>query len=104
MTTTWKTKYGPRRVKREAPTIAEAFAAAQDMADGYDQQVELAASLLGIAVDEVRAAVPRMMARPKKIDIVAPAAHGRAVRTVVVERTPSRRVISIPKGALHRGV
>src|SRR4051812_31483875 len=44
----------PIRVRREPPTIAEAVVAAQDLADDLEQQVEIAAGLIGLPPDEVR--------------------------------------------------
>ncbi|MFD0934093.1 hypothetical protein ACFQ12_02710, partial [Methylobacterium trifolii] len=44
----------PIRVRKEPPTIVEAVAAAQDLADDLDQQVEIAAGLIGLPADEVR--------------------------------------------------
>jgi hypothetical protein len=46
----WKTKYGPRRVRHEAPTLEEAIAAAQGLCEELDQQAEIAAALMGTAV------------------------------------------------------
>ena len=39
----------PIRVRREPPTVNEAVAAAQDLADDVEQQVEIAAGLIGPA-------------------------------------------------------
>ncbi|MFC6051169.1 hypothetical protein ACFPYM_25340, partial [Methylobacterium hispanicum] len=44
----------PIRVRREPPTVAEAVAAAQDLADDLEQQVEIACGLIGLPADEVR--------------------------------------------------
>src|ERR1700736_5973832 len=48
MTKAWKTKYGPRRVRRDPPTLDEAIFAAQGLTDDPQAQVEIAASLLGV--------------------------------------------------------
>ena len=48
MSTTWKTKYGPRRVRHDPPTIEEAIAAARDLTDDVQEQVEIAASLIDL--------------------------------------------------------
>jgi hypothetical protein len=42
----WKTKYGVRRVRHEAPTLEEAIAAAQGLSDELKQQAEIAAALI----------------------------------------------------------
>ena len=41
----WKTKYGPRRVRQELPTLEEAIFAAQGLSDDLDEQAAIAASL-----------------------------------------------------------
>jgi hypothetical protein len=42
------------RVRHEPPTIDEAIAAARGMTADRDQQVEIAAGLIGMAADQVR--------------------------------------------------
>lgn len=87
----------PIRVRREPPTIAEAVAAAQDLADDVEQQVEIAAGLIGLEADEVRPHVlsaAKAAARPQRAQeqrieqrILAPASPNRAPpRAVIVER------------------
>ena len=49
----WKTKYGPRRVPVEAPTLAEAIFAAQGLTDDAAEQTEIAAALMGLPPDKV---------------------------------------------------
>ena len=44
----WNTKYGPRRVRDEAPTLDEAIAVAQGLSDELDAQTEIAASRMGL--------------------------------------------------------
>jgi hypothetical protein len=89
----WKTKYGPRRVRQEAPTLEEAIVAARGLSDELDEQAGIAASLMGLPVDQVRAALLKL-APPRKdlqksVVFTGPAS---APRTIVVERKPSRRV------------
>jgi hypothetical protein len=55
MGTTWHTKWGVRRVRKDPPTIEEALIAAESMTDDLDQRVEIAASLIGAPVEEVKA-------------------------------------------------
>jgi mono/diheme cytochrome c family protein len=50
----WNTKYGPRRVRYEPPTLREAIAAAQGLSDELNEQAEIAASLIGLSRDQVR--------------------------------------------------
>ena len=54
MSATWKTKWGVRRVRRDTPTIEEALIAAESLANDAGQRAEIAASLMGIPVDEVK--------------------------------------------------
>ena len=95
----------PIRVRREPPTVAEAVAAAQDLADDVEQQVEIAAGLIGLAPDEVRphvvAAAKAAAARPPRAPeprieqrIMAPASPNRAPpRAVIVERRSRPAVV-----------
>ena len=88
----WNTKYGPRRVRNDAPTLEEAIAAAQGLSDNIDEQAEIAASLIGLPRDQVRAAL--LKAAPPRKDVIRSVAFtgpASAPRTVVVER--KRRMI-----------
>ncbi|MGP0091597.1 MAG: hypothetical protein ACLPKB_16790 [Xanthobacteraceae bacterium] len=91
----WNTKYGARRVRHDAPTIEEAIAAARDLSDELDLQVEIAASLIGLPHDRILAQL--LKAAPPRKDVsksVVLAGRASAPRTIVVERKPSRRVTS----------
>jgi hypothetical protein len=91
MSGVWHTKYGPRRVRHDPPTLAEAVAAARGLTDDVDEQVEIAASLMDLPPDVVRAEVLKA-ARPRKdLSTVAFVGRAGAPRAVVVERRPSRR-------------
>ena len=62
---------GPPRVRHEPPTIEEAIAAAQDLAADPEQQVVIAAGLMGMLEDQVRsqvlsAASKRALSRPAR--------------------------------------
>lgn len=102
---TWKTKYGPRRVRVDAPTLQEAITAAQGLSDNIDEQAEIAASLMGVSRDEARAELIKF-APPRKdvIKTIAFTGPASAPRTVVVERKPSRRVISPGAAAVRAGL
>ena len=91
----WNTKYGPRRVRYEPPTLREAIAAAQDLSDELNEQAEIAASLIGLSRDQVRTELLKV-APPRKdvIKSVAFVGPASSQRTVVVERKPTRRMIS----------
>ena len=96
MSDMWKTEFGPRRVKREPPTLDEAIIAAQGLTDDLAQQAELAASLMGIAVDEtVRKAVAKASAKSRAT--VAATGRGGMQREVVVERKTVRRPSSVKR-------
>jgi tRNA pseudouridine-54 N-methylase len=91
----WNTKYGPRRVRHEAPTLEEAIVAAQGLTGELDEQAEIAASLIGLPVDQVRAEL--LKSAPLRKDIVKSVVFTgspSAPRTVVVERKPTRRIAS----------
>ncbi len=54
MSTVWKTKWGPRRVRKEPPNIDEALQAAESITDDPAAKIEIAATLMGITVEAVR--------------------------------------------------
>ncbi|BDL38114.1 MAG: hypothetical protein ACAH20_08550 [Methylobacteriaceae bacterium] len=92
----------PIRVRREPPTVDEAVAAAQDLADDVEQQVEIACGLIGLGPDEVRphvvaaakAAAARPAHRPLEQRILAPTSPNRAPpRAVIVERRSRPTVV-----------
>ena len=81
MATTWKTKWGVRRVRRETPTIEEALIAAESLANDPGQRAEIAASLMGVPVEEVKLLAAKQAAKTRgRASLVA----GRT-RAVVVE-------------------
>ena len=95
----------PIRVRREPPTIPEAVAAAQDLTDDLEQQVEIAAGLIGLRPDEVRphvlaAAQARATARPERMPerILSQGGPSRAPRTVIVERRTRPTVVIERRG------
>jgi hypothetical protein len=54
MSTTWNTKYGPRRVRHDPPTLEEAIFAARGLTDDVDEQIAIAAGLMEVPPEEVR--------------------------------------------------
>lgn len=99
----WNTKYGPRRVRHDAPTIQEAIAAAQDLSDELNEQAEIAASLIGLPRDQIRTELLKA-AQPRK-DVsksVVFAGPASAPRTIVVERKPARRPTSAADARIVR--
>ena len=87
----WNTKYGPRRVRRDPPTLEEAIFAAAGITEDLNEQAEIAASLMGMPLDAVTAEVRktnRVLARSATRVI---AGEQGAQRSVVVERRVVRR-------------
>ena len=83
---TWKTKWGVRRVRSDKPTIEEALIAAESLADDPAKRAEIAASLMGVPVEEVQALAAKQAAKSRgRASLVA----GRN-RAVVVEYTRPR--------------
>jgi hypothetical protein len=99
----WNTKYGPRRVRHDPPTLAEAIAAARDIADEREAQVEIAASLMGVPREQVAAELVKLAPQPKVASTLAFTTTRTGIqRAVVVERKPSRRIVSADRPALTR--
>ena len=93
MTTTWKTKYGPRRVRHDPPTLDEAIFAARGLTDDVQEQVAIAAGLMEVPPEEVRVALARSPAPRKPAATLAFTSRGGAERAVVVERKTPRRAL-----------
>lgn len=100
MSDVWNTKYGPRRVRHDPPVIAEAIAAAQGLSDDAGEQAEIAASLMGVTVEEAAAEIKKLSTRRKPITLTSTDRKGMA-RAVVVERRPSRTLV-MNRGAASR--
>ena len=96
MPVAWKTKYGGRRVRHDPPTIEEALEAAQCFTEDQASQIEVAAQLMGVSEDEVRAVALRAQRRATTIQRVAPASPSASGRAVIVERRTTRRRIAAP--------
>ncbi len=91
---TWKTKYGPRRVRQDPPTLEEAIFAAQGLSDDPQAQIAIAASLMEAPVDEVKAKMAKVKPPRKETSRIAFTGSAGFERAVVVEKRPSRRVIA----------
>jgi hypothetical protein len=92
MSADWNTKYGPRRVRHDPPTLDEAIFAAVGITDDQDAQAEIAAALMGMPLDVVRTEVKklnRVTARVATTRVIA--GEQGAQRSVVVERRVVRR-------------
>lgn len=109
MRATWNTKQGSRRVRYDPPTLAEAVAAAQGLTDDFDAQVGIAAELMGVSADAVRAELRKHVGERRPQVILTTPGGGRGVgkgglRSVVVERKASRRLAVRPPSSLSRGI
>ena len=93
MNEVWTTKFGPRRVRHDPPVIAEAIAAAQGLSDDPAEQAEIAASLMGVPVEDVQSELKKAANRRKPITLTSTDRKGMA-RAVVVERRPSRTMMA----------
>ena len=78
----------PLRVRHEPPTIEEAVSAAQNLTSDLEQQVAIAAGLMGMAHEEVREHVHNQPAEP----IIASGQASGRMRGVVVERRAPRLI------------
>jgi hypothetical protein len=99
MSDVWKTKYGPRRVRRDPPTLEDAIAAARGLTDDVQAQVEIAASLMELPVDQVRAEVLKSSSPRQTTSRVAFTGRGGMQRSVIVERKAPRRLAAKPLGS-----
>jgi len=103
MSEVWNTKDGPRRVRRDPPTLEDAVLAAQGLTDDVDSQVEIVTSLMQVSTEAARHVI-RKMAHHKEPDQVTVAGRGGVSRAVVVERRPSRRAAMPPRASAgYRG-
>ena len=91
MSEDWITKYGPRRVRRDPPTLDEAIFAAVGITDDLEQQADIAASLMGMPYDTVLAEVKKQSRANARATTRVIAGEQGAQRSVVVERRVVRR-------------
>lgn len=92
MSTTWKTKYGLRRVRHDPPTLEDAIFAARGLSDDEQEQVAIAASLMELPPEDVRAALAKSPPARKPATTVF-TNRGGTHRSVVVERKTPRRAL-----------
>jgi hypothetical protein len=85
MSEDWNTKYGPRRVRRDPPTLDEAIFAAVGITD------EIAASLMGLPIESVTAEVKKLARTSARSSTRVIAGEQGAQRSVVVERRVVRK-------------
>ena len=91
MSENWNTKYGPRRVRRDPPTLDEAIFAAIGITDDQEAQAEIAASLMGMPVDAVTPEVNKIARTSARSSTRVIAGEQGAQRSVVVERRVVRK-------------
>ena len=84
MSKTWMTKWGPRKVREIPPTLEEAFVAAECLTEDFEEKVEIAASLMGLPVEDVRAQAAKLSAQPSRQPVVT----GRGRPVVVQYKRP----------------
>ena len=94
MSQDWNTKYGPRRVRRDPPTLEEAIFAAIGITDDQEQQAEIASALMGLPYDEVLVEVKKQGRALARTATRVIAGEQGAQRSVVVER----RVVNLDRG------
>ena len=98
MSEVWKTKNGPRKVRFDPPTLKEAIFAAQGLTADLEQQAEIAAALMAVPVEDVRATLAAKVRAPNGAQLVTSFGRDGGARTVVVERRPNRHFVA---GSLH---
>ena len=93
MSEDWQTKYGPRRVRRDPPTLEEAIFAAAGITEDHEAQAEIAAALMGMEYEPVLAEVKKTSRLAARTGIATRVIAGEqgAQRAVVVERRVVRR-------------
>lgn len=85
-------------VKREPPTLEEAMFAAAGMSDDTDQQIEIAAMLMGMPLEQ--ATVDALKSARPRANIVDISVRGRPARAIVVEHKRRTRTFVTPSGTL----
>ena len=91
MSQDWNTKYGPRRVRRDPPTLEEAIFAATGITDDQSEQAEIAASLMGLPIESVVTEVKKAGRALARSSTPVIAGEQGAQRSVVVERRVVRK-------------
>jgi hypothetical protein len=91
MSEDWNTKYGTRRVRRDPPTLDEAIFAAIGITDDIEAQAEIAASLMGMPIEEVLPEVKKVARSSARSATRVIAGEQGAQRSIVVERRVVRK-------------
>ena len=61
MSVTWVTKYGPRRVRVDLPTLEDALFAAEGLTPDTGEQIRIAADLMQMPVEQTQAEAERII-------------------------------------------
>ena len=85
----WKTKYGMRRVRVDLPTLEEALYAAQGLTPDLGEQLNIAAELMDLPIEQVRAEAQRLGKRRARTSTLS--GNGRTFGVTVVQRRSQRR-------------
>jgi hypothetical protein len=91
MSQDWNTKYGPRRVRHDPPTLEEAIFAAAGITDDLNEQAEIAAALMGMPIEAVTVEVKKAGRALARSSTRVIAGEQGAQRSVVVERRVVRK-------------
>jgi hypothetical protein len=106
MSDIWDTKDGPRRVRRDPPTIDDAALAAVGLTEDLEGQVEIVTSLMPVSAEEARLAVLKLRhanSDTRRIDSrLMTARRGGGSRAVVVERKSPRRTAAALRASAGR--
>lgn len=90
MSVTWVTKYGPRRVRVDLPTLEDALFAAEGLTPDTGEQIRIAADLMQMPVEQTQAEAERIIKdrarRPQTVRT-----GRRSAGPVVVEHRTLRR-------------
>jgi hypothetical protein len=93
MSVTWKTKYGVRRVRvTPPPSLEDALFAAEGLTPSVEQQVQIAAGLLGMPIEQARLEAKRIVGRVNPVSPTSSRPCGTTVPVAVVRKSPRRSV------------
>jgi hypothetical protein len=93
MSVTWTTKYGVRRVRvTPPPTLDDALFAAEGLTPSLEQQVQIAAGLLGMPIEQARLEAKSIVGRTNAVPPTSSRLRGTNAPVVVVRKMPRRPV------------
>jgi hypothetical protein len=101
MSDIWDTKDGPRRVRRDPPTVDDAALAAQGLTDDLEGQIDIVTSLMPVSAEEARRAILKIR-RSRDDTRLTIAGRGGGSRAVVVERKSPRRASAPARASAGR--